>query len=56
MSDAPKPVIVRLCLGLVTPAGPMGPESSATGADVDGLRERTVGVVAMMLLVRWSRE
>lgn len=30
------------------PAGPMGPESSATGADVDGLRERTVGVVAMM--------
>jgi hypothetical protein len=50
ISDAPKPVIVRLCLGLVMPAGPIGPESSATGADVDGLRERTVGVVAMMIM------
>lgn len=35
------------------PAGPMGPESSATGADVEGLREReAVAVVAMMTLVR----
>ena len=30
----------------------MGPESSATGADVDGLRERGVDVVAMLTLVR----
>lgn len=53
ISDAPKPVIVRLCLGLVMPAGPIGPESSATGADVDGLRDREgVVVVAMITMVR----
>ena len=47
MSAGPRPVTVRVCLGRVTPGGPIGPCSSATGAVVDGLRSRFAVVVAM---------
>jgi hypothetical protein len=38
ISAGPRPVTVRLCLGLLMPGGPIGPWSSAMGAEVDGLR------------------
>ena len=37
ISDGPKPVAVRLCLGLVTPSGPTGPFRSEMGALVDSV-------------------
>lgn len=40
ISDGPKPVTVRLCLGRVMPAGPMGPLKSVMGADELGRRSR----------------
>lgn len=49
MSPGPYPVMVRLCFGLVMPAGPMGPCSSSMGADVDGLRCREVVAAAMIV-------
>lgn len=40
ISAGPKPVTVRLCLGLEIPAGPMGPLKSVMGADELGRRSR----------------
>lgn len=51
MSPGPYPVMVRLCLGLVIPAGPMGPCGSSRGAEADGLRCRDVVVAAAMVVV-----
>jgi len=45
MSPAPKPVKVRLCLGRVTPEGPMGPLRSVIGAPVEGRRWRGLDIV-----------
>jgi hypothetical protein len=39
ISDGPKPVKVRLCLGRLNP-GPTGPWRSAMGAPTEGLRSR----------------
>jgi hypothetical protein len=45
ISPAPKPVKVRLCLGLEKP-GPTGPWSSEIGALVEG--RRSLGAAAMV--------
>jgi len=47
MSPGPKPVTVRLCLGLLK-AGPTGPLRSESGALVEGLRSRGEGAAAAM--------
>ena len=39
MSDAPKPVTVLLCFGLLKP-GPIGPAMLSIGPLVDGFRTR----------------
>ena len=46
ISEGPKPVAVRLCLGLVN-SGPTGPFSSEMGAFVEGLRSRVDVEVAI---------
>lgn len=48
ISDGPKPVAVRLCLGLVN-SGPTGPLSSEMGALVEGLLSRVVVVEVAMV-------
>lgn len=47
ISPGPKPVTVRLCLGLLIPSGPMGPFRSEMGAEVEGFLSLVV-VVAMV--------
>ena len=47
ISEGPKPVDVRLCLGLVMPSGPTGPLRSEIGAEVEGFRSLVVVDVAM---------
>lgn len=51
ISEGPKPVAVRLCLGLVN-SGPTGPLSSLIGALVEGLLSRVVVEVAIV----WGQE
>lgn len=50
ISLGPKPVTVRLCFGRVKP-GPTGPWSSASGALVEGLRSRGVGLAVAILMM-----
>lgn len=53
ISPAPKPVKVRLCLGLEKP-GPTGPCRSEIGALVEGRRSR--GVVVLDIVIQLSRK
>ena len=53
ISDAPNPVTVRLCLGLMN-SGPTGPFKSEMGALVEGLRSRVL--VAIVALGRYLDE
>lgn len=49
ISPGPKPVAVRLCLGLLMDSGPIGPLRSEMGALVEGFRSRVlVPLVAMI--------
>lgn len=50
ISAGPKPVTVRLCFGLLIPAGPMGPLRSEMGADELGLRSRAGASVLEAML------
>jgi hypothetical protein len=48
MSPAPKPVAVRMCLGLEKP-GPTGPVSVEMGAPIEGLRSRGAATAAAIV-------
>lgn len=50
ISPGPKPVTVRLCLGLVKFAGPIGPFRSASGALIEGRRSRAGADDAVAIL------
>jgi len=50
-------VTVLLCLGLVMPAGPIGPWKSVMGAEVDGFLsrgERSDGALATAAAMMWG--